>query len=106
MLGGGLCPAGRAQVWRAGCGMWEMAPDQLERYREAVDDTVPERSAVVEERGSRRASRSWARRAEDGPRGYPKDHPRIELLRYKGLVTWRSWPVAAGSEPPRRRTGW
>ena len=22
----------------AGCGMWEMAPDQLERYRSAVDD--------------------------------------------------------------------
>jgi uncharacterized protein (DUF2461 family) len=29
------------------------------------------------------------------PRGYPKDHPRIELLRYKGLVTWRAWPVGA-----------
>jgi uncharacterized protein (DUF2461 family) len=27
------------------------------------------------------------------PRGFPKDHPRIELLRYKGLVTWREWPV-------------
>ena len=29
------------------------------------------------------------------PRGYPKDHPRIELLRYKGLVTWREWPAGA-----------
>ena len=28
------------------------------------------------------------------PRGYPKDHPRIELLRLKGLITWREWPVA------------
>jgi len=28
------------------------------------------------------------------PRGYPKDHPRIELLRMKGLVTWKQWPVA------------
>ena len=27
------------------------------------------------------------------PRGYPKDHPRIELLRLKGLVTWKQWPV-------------
>ena len=27
------------------------------------------------------------------PRGYPKDHPRIELLRMKGLVTWKQWPV-------------
>ena len=29
------------------------------------------------------------------PKGYPKDHPRIELLRHKGLVTWQQWPVAA-----------
>ena len=29
------------------------------------------------------------------PRGYPKDHPRIELLRYKGIVTWRGWPAGA-----------
>jgi uncharacterized protein (DUF2461 family) len=29
------------------------------------------------------------------PKGYPKDHPRIELLRYKGLITWREWPAAA-----------
>ena len=29
------------------------------------------------------------------PRGYPKDHPRTDLLRLKGLVTWKEWPVAA-----------
>jgi uncharacterized protein (DUF2461 family) len=29
------------------------------------------------------------------PRGYPKDHPRIELLRHKGLITWREWPAGA-----------
>ena len=29
------------------------------------------------------------------PRGYPKDHPRIDLLRQKGLITWKSWPVGA-----------
>jgi uncharacterized protein (DUF2461 family) len=29
------------------------------------------------------------------PKGYPKDHPRIELLRYKGLISWKQWPVGA-----------
>jgi uncharacterized protein (DUF2461 family) len=29
------------------------------------------------------------------PRGYPKDHPRIELLRFKGIVAWQEWPAAA-----------
>jgi uncharacterized protein (DUF2461 family) len=26
------------------------------------------------------------------PRGYPADHPRAGLLRYKGIVAWREWP--------------
>jgi hypothetical protein len=29
------------------------------------------------------------------PRGYPRDHPRIELLRHKGLIGWKQWPVGA-----------
>ena len=28
------------------------------------------------------------------PKGYPKDHPRVDLLRQKGLITWRQWPAA------------
>lgn len=27
------------------------------------------------------------------PPGYPKDHTRIELLRMKGMLTWKHWPV-------------
>ncbi len=29
----------------------------------------------------------------DNSKGYPKDHPRIELVRYKGLVAWQDWPA-------------
>ena len=29
------------------------------------------------------------------PKGYPKDHPRIELLQYKGIVAWKQWPAGA-----------
>ena len=29
------------------------------------------------------------------PKGYPKDHPRIDLLRYKGIITWKEWPAGA-----------
>ena len=31
---------------------------------------------------------------KSAPRGYAKDHPRIDLLRRKGLTVWRGWPVA------------
>jgi uncharacterized protein (TIGR02453 family) len=86
-----------AQGLGAGTGMWEMAPDQLERYRQAVS----------EDRSGRRLARIVAKAEEAGieatghgvlktaPKGYPKDHPRIELLRYKGLVAWREWPAGA-----------
>jgi hypothetical protein len=30
---------------------------------------------------------------KSAPRGYPADHPRITLLRYKGLTAWKQWPV-------------
>ena len=29
------------------------------------------------------------------PKGYPKDHSRIELLRYKGIIAWKQWPTGA-----------
>jgi uncharacterized protein (TIGR02453 family) len=81
----------------AGCGMWEMAPDQLERYRTAVSE---DRSGVklVHRVAKARAAGlevSGHEVLKTAPRGYPRDHPRIELLRYKGLITWREWPAAA-----------
>ena len=81
----------------AGSGMWEMAPDQLERYRKAVgDDTTGAKLAKVVA-AAREAGLDVSGHGElkTAPRGFPSDHPRIDLLRYKGLVTWREWPVAA-----------
>jgi uncharacterized protein (TIGR02453 family) len=82
-----------AQGLSAGCGMWEMAPDQLERYRAAVSE---ERSGRALERLVAEAKAAGAGVMGHGvlktaPRGYPKDHPRVELLRYKGIATWRDW---------------
>lgn len=41
------------------------------------------------------------------PRGYPKDLPRIELLRFKGLIAWREWPAGplAGNAASQESTG-
>jgi uncharacterized protein (TIGR02453 family) len=80
-----------------GGGMYEMAPDQLDRYRRAVADdrTGTELTALVadiERAGVGVRGRGTLKTA---PRGYPKDHPRLELLRHKGLITWREWKPAA-----------
>ena len=81
----------------AGCGMWEMAPDQLERYRAAVADdrAGPELSGLVKDGRAAGLEVMAHGTLKTAPRGYPKDHPRIELLRYKGLVTWRDWGAGA-----------
>jgi uncharacterized protein (TIGR02453 family) len=86
-----------AEGLAAGCGMWEMAPDQLERYREAVDDDATGSALSTSVADARAAGLELMSHGElkTAPRGYPKDHPRIELLRYKGLATWRSWPAGA-----------
>jgi uncharacterized protein (TIGR02453 family) len=81
----------------AGSGIHEMAPDQLDRYRKAVTD---DRSGarLVKILADAKASGlevSGHDVLKTAPKGYPRDHPRIELLRYKGLITWREWPVGA-----------
>lgn len=80
-----------------GSGMWEMAPDQLERYRAAVDSepSGEDLTAIVAEVRKGGASVQGHGQLKTAPRGYPKDHPRIELLRYKGIVAWREWPPGA-----------
>lgn len=96
-----------AQGLGAGCGMWEMAKDQLHRYREAVSDerTGSQLENVVAETRAAAVDVSGHDMLKSAPRGYAKDHPRIELLRFKGMVTWRQWPVGrwlATDEPKDR----
>jgi uncharacterized protein (TIGR02453 family) len=81
----------------AGTGMWEMAPDQLDRYRQAVSEDRPGKTLAGIVAKARTAGLEVTGHdvLKTAPKGYPKDHPRIELLRYKGLITWKDWPAAA-----------
>jgi uncharacterized protein (TIGR02453 family) len=79
-----------------GRGSHGFAADQLERYRMAVaDDHSGEELrrliADAEAHGIRVAAHE---RLTNVPRGYPKDHPRGDLLRAKDLVARRQWPDA------------
>ncbi len=81
----------------AGSGMYMMGADQLDRYRRAVAEDVTGEElgrviATVEKHGIRVHGHETLKTA---PKGYPKDHPRIDLLRHKGLVAWKEWPAAA-----------
>jgi uncharacterized protein (TIGR02453 family) len=85
-----------AEGLSAGSGMWMMAADQLERYRAAVDEggSGAALEAIVAEGEKTGLEIGGHDSLKSAPRGYAKDHPRVDLLRYKGLVAWRSWPVA------------
>jgi uncharacterized protein (TIGR02453 family) len=81
----------------AGAGMWEMASDQLERYRAAVDNdrTGAQLADIVSAVRKRRVDVMAHGELKTAPKGYATDHPRIELLRFKGLAAWREWPAGA-----------
>jgi uncharacterized protein (TIGR02453 family) len=81
----------------AGSGMYMMAPDQLERYRKAVADDAPgaELEKIITEVERQHIEVGGHGTLKTTPKGYPRDHPRAELLRHKGLVAWKQWPVAA-----------
>ena len=73
-----------------GAGIYHMARDQLERFRAAVgDDAHGERGRGGDRRGppARLDIAGIEPALATAPRGWPKDHPRVALLRMKGLIT-------------------
>ena len=81
----------------AGTGYYRLARDQLERFRAAVaDDEAGPRletlTAGAQDAGLELAGESL----RTAPRGYPRDHPRIELLRRKALIAGRALGAGGG----------
>jgi uncharacterized protein (TIGR02453 family) len=80
-----------------GTGLYMPSADQLARFRAAVahDRTGTELVRLVEALRKKGIVVSAHDVLKTAPRGYPADHPRIELLRHKGLSAWKEWPVGA-----------
>jgi uncharacterized protein (TIGR02453 family) len=77
----------------AAAGHYQMAADQVGRFRTAVDDErrgadLVKRLAAIEADGITIAGE----RLKTRPRGVDADHPRLELMRHKSLYGWRRWP--------------
>lgn len=69
-------------------GYYAMAKDQLDRFRRAVDAeaTGAELADIVAHLHARKFEIGAIDELKTAPRGYPKDHPRIDLIRRKGLM--------------------
>jgi uncharacterized protein (TIGR02453 family) len=86
----------------AGAGMWHMEPVHLSRYRAAVADdrSGTELEAIIADIEKAGVEVHGHESLKSAPRGYPADHPRIGLLRHKGLTTWRHWEPEPWLETP------
>jgi uncharacterized protein (TIGR02453 family) len=76
-----------------GAGMYHLAGDQLQRWRDALlDDRIGAKIAAItgalESEGYEVGA---AESLKTAPRGWDKAHPRIELARQKGLVISREF---------------
>ena len=80
----------------AGTGYHVLARDQLERFRAAVadDGTGPALEAAVAA-AQDAGLEIEGERLRTAPRGHPRDHPRIELLRRKAVIAGRREPPGA-----------
>jgi uncharacterized protein (TIGR02453 family) len=80
----------------AGSGYYHMASDQLDRFRQALDGDATGGEIVAITDGLRKKGLELTAigALKTAPRGYARDHPRIELLRLKGLVGTRQWKPA------------
>lgn len=91
----------------AGTGMYMMDTGQVARYRRAVDNdkTGEELRALMARIAGKGIEVGGHEQLKSAPRGYPRDHPRIDLLRHKGVVAWIEWPAAAwlGTAAAKRR---
>ena len=89
----------------AGAGMYAMTPRQLDAYRRAVaaDGPGQDLERVIAEIGEHSIGVSARDELKTAPRGYPPDHPRIALLRYKSIIAWQQWPVEPWLETPAVR---
>ncbi len=79
----------------AGAGYYAMAKDQLRRFRDAVvaEATGEEIVALVADAARRGYEVGSIGELKTAPRGYDRDHPRIELIRRKGLMLSKDFGV-------------
>ena len=80
-----------------GSGLYMPEPSQLQRFRAAVDSgkSGSELQSIVATLRKDRYDVGAHEVLKTAPKGYAIDHPRIDLLKHKGLVMSKSWPVGA-----------
>jgi uncharacterized protein (TIGR02453 family) len=80
----------------AGTGYHVLAADQLTRFRDAIADRAAGPALEKAIAGAEAAGLdTFGEALKTAPRGYPRDHPRVHLLRHKSLVAGRRFEPGA-----------
>ena len=80
-----------------GGGLYMPDPAALQRYRTAVDreKSGTQLARIVDDLHKAGYQTMAHEVLKTAPKGFPKDHPRIDLLRHKGIAMMKDWPVGA-----------
>ena len=84
----------------ARAGWMRSSPDQVQRYREAVASETGQRAAILVARLRQHGFMIEGQRLARPPRGWPSDHPRIDLLRHRTLFASRWIPAQVLASGP------
>jgi uncharacterized protein (TIGR02453 family) len=88
-----------------GGGYWDETSEQVTRFRRAIDDDVAgpalERAIAAVTKLKMELAGNQLTRV---PAGYPKDHPRADLLRYKSLTAHRELGAPSWLCTPKAKT--
>lgn len=95
---------------RTGGGSMHLAPDQLARFREAVDAPAGADLDKAVASLRRKGFGIGGNVMKSRPRGVARDHPRVELLRHRSLIAWHehgapAW-LATGAAVRHVRDDW
>jgi uncharacterized protein (TIGR02453 family) len=75
-------------------GMYAPSPEQLARYRAAVDaDSTGKALVRIVDELRTEGLEIAGDRLKTRPRGVEQDHPRLELLRHRSLYAHQGWPA-------------
>ena len=80
-----------------GGGLYMPDPATLQRFRTAVDreKSGTQLAEIVDDLHQAGYTTMAHEVLKTTPKGFAKDHPRIDLLRHKGIAMMKDWPVGA-----------
>jgi uncharacterized protein (TIGR02453 family) len=86
------------EVWIGG-GMYAPQTSQLVAIREHIASNYTHLRSIVDAPSFRRTIALEGERLQRVPRGYPKDHPAAEYLKYRQFIAGRELPAAFTTSP-------